>query len=201
MEHVTCPKEHHPILDLKIGLDLTKKAKFIPWKCAKGDCEKCGIENKLEISKCPILSNCEKEIEVQVWDDVARSGTNSKGVQNTERELVSRTYPVKKVVQLLVDSLEEARLHYAEYSWIDHARLADIIQGDGKIVLRWKIEEIVILTDFSATARLRALKARNCSVDNHANLAIYYIIYNWREAKIKTDDGEMKTLILSDCGV
>ena len=48
IEHVTCPKVYHPMLDLKIGLDLTKVAKFIPWKCAKGECENCGIDTKLD---------------------------------------------------------------------------------------------------------------------------------------------------------
>ena len=48
IEHVTCPKVYHPMLDLKIGLDLTKVAKFIPWKCAKGECENCEIDTKLD---------------------------------------------------------------------------------------------------------------------------------------------------------
>ena len=57
------------------GGSLVKKSKLFNWNCIKGNCGNCGVERKLDISKFPILSKCETEINVLEWVQEKRTGT------------------------------------------------------------------------------------------------------------------------------
>lgn len=48
---------------------------------------------------------------------------------------------------------------------------------------------IVIQMAFSATAYLKAFQITISSVDNRANLAVFYVITGWHYVEIEMEDG------------
>jgi len=110
IDETCCPKVPHP--NLKCGYGSTAFIpKFTKWKCANGECNACGIENKLRISECTILTQNTTIVEVMEWKDAPRAGTNSKGVQNTQLELTKSKDTVSNIISKLLKQSETFRLH------------------------------------------------------------------------------------------
>ena len=60
---------------------------------------------------------------------------------------------------------------------------------------------MMILTGFPAIANLKASKTDNSSVDNHAVLAIYYALYDFRDFTYKDADGKEVKKVICTCDV
>ena len=56
----------------------------------------------------------------------------------------------------------------------------------------------IICTDFGATLDLAVAEKDNCSVDNHAVLAIYFVLSNWRTVKYKKEEDKCNETIIND---
>jgi len=185
-----CPrtkKEH-----LCVGVGTTKRdPSFLDWKCANGTCNNCGVEAKLGVRKCPIWNDCALEMNVLEWVHAIRQGI-SNGKQNTQLEVQNRRYKVPEVLKKFVDALDKCRAHQASYEWKNWMRKLDMEMGDADM-------HRVICTDFGATLDLSAAEKDNCSVDNHAVLAIYFVLSNWRTVKYKKEDSEYDETIICDC--
>lgn len=185
IKHTCCPAVSHPDLATGIGSD-RRVPSFTQWDCAYSKCAECGTEKKLRINECPVLSQSEKEVKVMEWDDADR------GQGNSQRELTEKHLKLKDVIKNMCDKLAECREHVAEYEWINHCRKLHLTMSNPNKVR-------CILTDFAATPNLRAAKADNCSVDNHAVLCVMYAVHNWRVVKYKNKNGTEDETIVNDC--
>ena len=174
---------------LAVGVGSTRRVpKFAKWECAEGKCPTC--KEKLKINECEVLNKCSDKIEVLEWKDAPRQGTKG-GKQNTQLELSLSILPVNEVMKKLQSQLVTCKLHQAEYRWHNHMRQLDLTMSDPNTTR-------VICTDFGATLDLGAVEKDNCSVDNHAIICIFFIIYNWRVADFY-DDGNLDQVIINDC--
>ena len=68
----------------------------------------------LQMSTCPILSECNEIIDVLEWVEAERQG-ETKGKQNTQLELGRSRLPVGAIVIRVIESLNDARKHQARY--------------------------------------------------------------------------------------
>jgi hypothetical protein len=104
--------------------------KLVPLTCAHGDgsgsC--CGVEKRLailkELSKLSTDDESDK-VEVKCWKDVACSGTDKNGNQNTQCELTTEVWTIKKLVDEFVKQMEICIPHYQEIRWIRHIQNTD----------------------------------------------------------------------------
>lgn len=177
--------------------------KLIPWACTHGtveggnQCTICGVDKILKVKECPALSNCDIPIPVMEWTLAPRAGTKKsgtdKGKQNTQIELTPRSVPMKLVVFHFLNQLKKCRSHYNEKEWLNLTRTIDIAS--------FSKDEIVILTDFSATCDLRAAQTDNSSQDAHAVLAIFAVLHSRREVKGKDEKDIVVTRMVNDCDV
>ena len=55
----------------------------------------------------------------------------------------------------------------------------------------------LIMTDYGATLDLGAAEKDNCSITNHAVVAIYFVTYDWRPVTFTRDDGSVDEVIIS----
>ena len=113
---VCCVKEERP----DIHIDKDKPCpKFIPFRCTHGGpnggkCQNCGIEKKLNILNSLRDLSTDNEVdkvEVKVWKDMPRQGTNSKGEQNTQRELADERWTIERLVDEFKRMLEVCVKH------------------------------------------------------------------------------------------
>eukprot|EP00956_Cyclotella_meneghiniana_P028855 scaffold68305_cov22-Cyclotella_meneghiniana.AAC.1 len=179
---VCCVKEERP----DIHIDKDKPCpKFIPFRCTHGGpnggkCQNCGIEKKLNIlNSLRDLStdNDEDKVEVKVWKDMPRQGTNSKGEQNTQRELADERWTIERLVDEFKMMLEVCVKHCQEIRWIRHIQQTDFT--------RLPPNTLLIFTDFAASMALRAAEAKNSSVNAHAVNDNFVVVYNKRTVKLK----------------
>ena len=170
VKHSCCSKVPHHQLAIGIGSGF-KIPQLIPWKCVWNNCGNCGIENKLKMLECGVLTNDEHVIDVMEWVDAPRQGFKKNGQQNTQLELGLSKCAVKDVVIKLVKSLEINRLHQAEYEWRNWMRKIDLTNSHPDI-------HRIIYTDFGATLDLSAIEKDNCSVNNHAVVCILFVVTN-----------------------
>ena len=135
----------HPSLNHGTG-SMVKTPKLLQWNCIKGNCEQCGVKRKLDILECPILSECEIEIDVLEWVYAKRQGAkNSK--QNTQLEIGHLRFPVKGILLKMVDKLEVIRIHQVHYEWRDTIRKVDLTMSNPN-------KHQIFCTDFGATLDL-----------------------------------------------
>ena len=182
-----CAPVVHEALAVGVG-SMRKIPKFVRWECAEGKCPTC--KEKLRINECVVLNNCSEKIEVLEWKDAPRAGTKG-NKQNTQLELGLSILPVNEVMKKLQSQLEICKLHQAEYRWRNHMRQIDLTMSNSDTTR-------VICTDFGATLDLSAVEKDNCSVDNHAVICIFFIVYNWRVTDF-IDDGNLNQVIINDC--
>jgi hypothetical protein len=145
------------------------------------DCGNCGVEKLLRISECPALRDCKITIPVWEWKLADRAGFTSSGKQNQQNELTEGAEPVDYVLSKFIEQLEICRKHHAEMEWLRIARKTDI----------WTFgpDEMVILTDFSATMDFRASQTANSSVDSHGALQIFVVLHSPRVVKLIDKNG------------
>ena len=143
------------------------------------------------VRKFRLWNECTSEINVLEWVLAVRQGFTS-GKQNTQLEVQNRQCKVKDVIDKLVASLDVCCKHQTQYEWKNWMRRLDMEMSSADT-------HRVICTDFGATLDLSAAKKDNCSVDNHAVLAIYFVLSNWRMVKYKTDKNECDETIICDC--
>ena len=169
---VCCERTGHP----EIHIDKTRPCpKFIPFLCTHGNgaCSSCGLNKKLaildELSK---LSKEDDKFEVKCWKDSIRSGVNSKGEQNKQRELSSEWWTIEQLVTKFKfkEQMKICLPHCQEIRWIRHILNTDFT--------RLPAGTLLILTDFAASMCLRAAETKNSSVDAHAVNDNFVCIYN-----------------------
>ena len=176
-----------------------KIPRIISWKCTHQNddgtpqCLECGIQKKLKLSECDCLTSCSIPIKVMEWKLAPRAGKNKKGEQNTQIELSESSLPIKEVVNRLATQLTIARTHFSHGNWLNMTRRLD--------TNTFSTSELLVFTDFSATMDLHAAKADNSSVNNHAVLAIYVVLYSPRDVNVKLDNGEVQTKRVNECDV
>ena len=113
-----------------------------------------------------------RRVNVLEWVLAVRQGYKS-GKQNTQLEVQNRQCKVEDVLDKLVASLDVCRKHQTQYEWKNWMRRLDMEMSSADT-------HRVICTDFGATLDLSAAEKDNCSVDNHAVLAIYFVLSNNR---------------------
>ena len=189
-----CKRTAHPHLKYGIGSG-ARVPNLLKWDCVNNVCVACGVDTKLQLKTCEILSNSELIINVLEWINASRQGMK-KGKQNTQLELGLQKVAVKDVVDRLRDALVVCRLHMSQYEWRNTMRKIDTIMSDRNL-------HRVIMTDFGATLDLSAAEKDNSSVDNHAVICIFFVNLNWRNVKYKRaveDVGLVEDeIIVSDC--
>ena len=181
-----CLAQPHP--KLKIG-DYVPK--FVSFPCVEKNtelqCKECGIENVLQLGTCPTWNNCEKFVKEMCWREAARQG------DKTQNELTEVTMTVPELLNEFKSDLETGRKHLVESKWSNWMRKIHVCESDEYTM--------IILTDFSAIANLKASKTDNSSVDNHAVLAVYYVVYDFRDAQYLDENKEKKIKKISTCDV
>ena len=111
VDSTCCKRESHPHLAVGVGSS-SRIPKLLTWGCVNNTCLECGLEKKLGISRCKILSESTAEIKVMQWILADQQGVNrSTGKNNTQLELGVSTLPVKEVVQKLILQLNTVRVH------------------------------------------------------------------------------------------
>lgn len=187
VDAMCCDKEEQP--ELQICQDVPCP-KTIPLKCTHGvdgkrkkQCPCCGFKNRLG-TLCDAVRNNEeianKVVEVKVWEEAPRQGVNSKGKQNSQKELTTKHMTAKELMDNFEAQTNTAIPHVAEIYWINHLQGIDFA--------RLPKDCILIFTDFAASMCLRAFQAKNSSVDGHAVCANFVVIWNRRIAKVKEKD-------------
>ena len=171
-----CKRIEHPYLTYGVGSG-ARVPKLLQWDCVNNVCTVCGVDNKLQMKKCEILSNSDLVIDVLEWINAPRQGMK-KGKQNTQLELGLQKVAVRDVVDRLRDALVVCRIHMAQYEWRDTMRKIDTIMSDKNL-------HRCIMTDFGATLDLSAAEKDNSSVDNHAVICIFFVNFNWRDVRFK----------------
>ena len=171
-----CNRIEHPHLTYGVGSG-ARVPKLLKWDCVNNVCAVCGVDTKLQMKTCEILSNSELVIDVLEWINAPRQGMK-KGKQNTQLELGLQKVAVKDVVDRLRDALVVCRIHMAQYQWRDTMRKIDTIMSDKNL-------HRCIMTDFGATLDLSAAEKDNSSVDSHAVICIFFVNFNWRDVKFK----------------
>ena len=175
IDSVCCQKVPHP--ELVCGVGLSKRIpSFIPWSCLHGDCANCGIEKVHKISENKCLMKNKTIIHLLEWKDIPRQGLRKDGKPNTQLELTRTQLPVDEVMVKLLEQLVICRKHIGRYRWINHCRKLDYTMSDPD---RCQI----ICTNFGATFALCAAVKDNSSVDNHADICIFFVLTNWRNVR------------------
>ena len=113
VEHSCCGRTSHP--HLKYGTGSGRRIpELLRWDCVNNICTECGIDRKLKLTACKILSESDLIIDVLEWIDAPRQGLTKQGKQNTQLELGLQKVSVKDVVQRLKDALEACHVHQAQ---------------------------------------------------------------------------------------
>jgi hypothetical protein len=184
VDAVCCEKEERP--DIHIDKD-KPVPRFIPFLCTHGGangskCSCCGIKKKLSILEPLRNLSAESEedkVDVKVWKNMPRQGFNSKGEQNTQRELSSERWTIEKLVNEFERMLEICITHCQEIRWIRHIQQTDFS--------RLPKNTILIFTDFAASMALRAAETKNSSADAHAVNDNFVVVYNKRSVTLETN--------------
>jgi hypothetical protein len=187
VEAVCCPKEAHPKLVCGVGSSAYTPS-FIKWECAFGTCINCGIETKMRFSECNILKNCDSEVNVMEWVLAPRQGVDKKGRQNTQLELGMRKQKVSEVVSKFKHQLVQTIKHMCEHKWKSHCLKLDMTMSN-------PLTSRVFCTDFGATLDLSAIEKDNSSVNSHAVVCIFFVLYEWREVKINMSDNKIDKMM------
>ena len=185
-----CPRSKKEHLCVGVGLS-KKEPSFLKWKCVNGECNNCGIEKMLGVRKCELWSKFTADINEFEWVQAVRQGATT-GRQNMQLEVQSRRYEVSEVLKKLEDALAISRKHQGEYEWKGWMRKIDMEMCNPD-------KHRVICTDFGATLDLSAAEKDNCSVNNHAVIAIYFVLSNWRTVEYKKSEEEYDKAIMNDC--
>ncbi len=185
VEKMCCSMEE----EKDLHIDKTKPCpKMIPLKCTHGmngerdkdgvpkrPCKCCGFGNRLGNLFEVLKSNenvKQKPVTVMVWDDARRQG-QSNGKDNTQRELTSKIMTVAELLDHFQQLLSKCIPLIQEIRWIKHLQDTDFS--------KMSPDTIIIFTDFAALMALRARQAKNSSVDAHAIIANFVVLWNKRE--------------------
>ena len=103
--------------------------KLLKWDCVNNVCAVCGVDTKLQLKTCEILSSSELVIDVLEWINAPQQGMK-KGKQNTQLELGLQKVAVKDVVDRLRDVLVVCRIHMAQYEWRNTMHTIDTLMSD-----------------------------------------------------------------------
>ena len=156
------------------------------WECGNSRCSKCGIDKKLKILQCPSLQALTKKVKVTIWKDAPpRNGGRS------QKEPCSLKMPYNTFLQFFCDQSVTALKHMVETEWANECMTnkAETFSAD----------EIVVLTDFSATPNLEAIATDNSSESNHMILDIFVVLTNPRMAEVVHEDGPSVKIRTNDC--
>jgi hypothetical protein len=86
-----CEATEHPTLACQEARN-GKAPMLVPWKCTHTTaCDDCGVEKKLQIADCPVLSSSAETTPVKEWRLAPRAG--KKKLANRTHRLNSRMHP------------------------------------------------------------------------------------------------------------
>jgi len=112
-------------------------------------------------------------------------------------ELTEKEMMLSETATLFQKRFEECLPHINKIEWMNAIRAFDVYNVGPN--------NIVIMTDFSATLNLKAIQTTNSSIDAHAFLHNFVIISNCRHASVQTvnQNGvtELNVLSVNDCDV
>ena len=108
-----CDAVHEPSLRSKTTDE--KNPRMTPWKCWNRDdkkklnketgfpagkplCNNCGIDKKLRLNECSVLSTYDKKIKIKEWRMGARAVNDKGEVERTQIELLESDLPVNEVL-------------------------------------------------------------------------------------------------------
>ena len=185
IEAVCCRVEEHSDLQF---CQTVSAPKLIPYRCTHGTCQDCGIHKRLTILQHPTLKDNPMLVQVHEWDEGTRQGTK-RGRPATQRELTQRVRRLSDILISFRQAINTCIPHYQDILWIRQVMKNDIRTLPDNTLL--------VFTDFSATLVLRALEAKNSSVDAHAVLDNFVCLYKRRKAKVKEKDKEEEVEIFT----
>jgi len=177
-----CQREARPDLQLE---NEEEPPKFYKWLCASGKCSNCGIDALPW--DCETLSQCNTEIDVQVWDEGERGG------KQTQLEIMDKVLPVNAIVSMLKSDLEVYINHFVDLQFFKRMKNLDVEKQPNSTLL--------IFTDFAAMMDYRANKTLCGHQDNHGVLQIFYVLSDPRNIEIPDDDGEIQSKRFRDCEI
>jgi hypothetical protein len=156
-------------------------------------CNDWGVEKKLHIADCPILSGSTKSIPVKEWRLAPRAGKNKAGKQNTQIDLTDPSFPLKDVLGASFKiQLDKSRTHYNESEWLCNVQKVD--------VATLSRNELLIFTNLSATCDMHAAKLDNCFQDAHTLLAIFVVCHSTGFITVKQEEEDVRHQ-LNNCDV
>ena len=147
--------------------------KLTCFECAHGDCKTCG-PSKLDgiINELKNATDAPANVDLKMWDNAPRQGTNDKGEQNTQLELTDKTMTRNDFLEHFKKCLAECIPHYHNIKWTNWVKDHDI---------RTLAEDAcIILTDFGATTNLKAIETLNCATDAHLACCNAVVLTNRR---------------------
>ena len=116
VEASCCQKKKYKHLTVGVGNN-AKNPSFFDWRCVNCKYNKCSVDKKLGLVRCPIWNNCTLQTNVLEWVEAPRQGFSSNGKQNTQLKVGTRCYQVTEVLQKLTDALNVCCTCQVEHKW------------------------------------------------------------------------------------
>lgn len=186
LREAMCEQKEYP--DLKFN-DEAEAPKLLGWDCGKGTCKDCGFTKKLGLLGCKTLTESALPFQMLVWGEGGRTSSNDEA--RTQKELITYNTTLGGGLAKFDEICKEARAHMT--------RDQRSKRRERNIRTRFRKDEIVAYTDFSATPDLEALLKDNCAEANHCLIDVFVILSNPREVSYTTDEGNVATKRINDC--
>ena len=150
-----CQWTQYPNLKYGTG-SRTKVSSLVQWKYVRNECTVYGVDGKLQMETCDILSKSTIIIDVLQWINAPRQGAKN-DKKDTQLELAMTKLAVKKdVVNKLRASLNVCREHMVQYEWRHLMQTIYHTMSDTDL-------RSLICTDFGTTLDLAAAEKNNSS--------------------------------------
>jgi hypothetical protein len=193
VEACCCSREEQHMLKVSNTIPSPRLLRFA---CCNGICSSCGLEKRFgTILHHPFVKYSELQLSVQVWEGAQRQGEKN-GIQNMQLELTSKEMSLRSIVELFKQEYSKCSPHIFKIEWMNAMRSIDISSVGPN--------NIIVMTDFSATLDLKACETVNSSVDSHAFLDNFVVVSNCRKANViqKINGEDVVTEVsLNDCDV
>jgi len=184
---VTCAKKERA--HLKVG---NKEPPLLRDKsCTKSLCYRCGFAKKMGLgdNDCKAFSECSELMDVTLWEKVSRNGDRFQ--REPTRHTGADRKTVAEVYAILVDDVAPVALeHLGEAQWW-HAQVE-------RKIATFDSDELVIMTDFSATPDFVAKEVGNCHEAEHCVIDVIVVLDDPRTVQV-IKDGAMTEKRINSC--